>query len=210
MEINKKKSKTKYYFLIMNQFDFFYDQCLEEILRERSAYYLDKKREIDFWILLNPFFLNYFKKSIQISNYFKENQKKIKDNFGNNYYSVLITQDKDFYSWMMLRIGYFEKIEIDSFKFSKDIQFNTVQSSESSSTNSFEFLNLKDAELNPYDIKSSIDGLAGIFDLAGIFEIENFINHLKHNKVDIHPFLTAKKIKKQLEMYQFLKNFKSS
>jgi hypothetical protein len=204
MEINKKKSKTKYYFLIMNQFDFFYDQCLEEILRERSAYYLDKKREIDFWILLNPFFLNYFKKSIQISNYFKENQKKIKDNFGNNYYSVLITQDKDFYSWMMLRIGYFEKIEIDSFKFSKDIQFNTVQSSESSSTNSFEFLNLKDAELNPYDIKSSIDGL------AGIFEIENFINPLKHNKVDIHPFLTAKKIKKQLEMYQFLKNFKSS
>lgn len=198
MEINKKKSKTKYYFLIMNQFDFFYDQCLEEILRERSAYYLDKKREIDFWILLNPFFLNYFKKSIQISNYFKENQKKIKDNFGNNYYSVLITQDKDFYSWMMLRIGYFEKIEIDSFKFSKDIQFNTV---ESSSTDSFE---LKDAELNPYDIKSSIDGL------AGIFEIENFINPLKHNKVDIHPFLTAKKIKKQLEMYQFLKNFKSS
>ena len=102
---------------------------------------------------------------------------------------------------MMLRIGYFEKIEIDSFKFSKDIQFNTV---ESSSTDSFEFLNLKDAELNPYDIKSSIDGL------AGIFEIENFINPLKHNKVDIHPFLTAKKIKKQLEMYQFLKNFKSS
>ena len=149
MEINQKKSKTKYYFLIMNQFDFFYDQCLEEILRERSAYYLDKKREIDFWILLNPFFLNYFNKSIQISNYFKENQKKIKDNFGNNYYSVLITQDKDFYSWMMLRIGYFEKIEIDSFKFSKDIQFNTV---ESSSTDSFEFLNLKDAELNPYDI----------------------------------------------------------
>ena len=181
MEINQKKSKTKYYFLIMNQFDFFYDQCLEEILRERSAYYLDKKREIDFWILLNPFFLNYFNKSIQISNYFKENQKKIKDNFGNNYYSVLITQDKDFYSWMMLRIGYFEKIEIDSFKFSKDIQFNTV---ESSSTDSFEFLNLKDAELNPYDIKSSIDGL------AGIFEIENFISPLKHNKVDIHPFLT--------------------
>jgi hypothetical protein len=199
MEINKKKSKTKYYFLIMNQFDFFYDQCLEEILRERSAYYLDKKREIDFWILLNPFFLNYFNKSIQISNYFKENQKKIKDNFGNNYYSVLITQDKDFYSWMMLRIGYFEKIEIDSFKFSKDIQFNTV---ESSSPDSFEFLNLKDAELNPYDIKSSIDGL------AGIFEIENFISPLKHNKVDIHPFLTARKIKKQLEMYQFLKNFK--
>jgi len=207
MEINKKKSKTKYYFLIMNQFDFFYDQCLEEILRERSAYYLDKKREIDFWILLNPFFLNYFYKSIEISNYFKENKKKIKDNFGNSYYSVLITQDKDFYSWMMLRIGYFEKIEIDSFKISKEIKFNRVElskQSEPSYIDSFELLNSltsKDVELNPYDTKSSIDGL------AGILEIENFISPLKHNKLDIHPFLIARKIKKQLEIYQFLKNF---
>jgi len=188
MEINKKIRKTKYYFLIMNQFDFFYDQCLEEILRERSAYYLDKKREIDFWILINPFFLEYFKKSINISNYFKENKKKIKDNFGNSYYSVLITQDKDFYSWMMLRIGYFEKVEMDSFDSSKRPNFNT-----------FEFEESKHTELNPYDTKSSIDGL------SGVIEIEN-ISPLRHNKLDIHPFLVARKIKKQLEIYQFVKN----
>ena len=46
-----------YHFIIFEQNDMFKSQTIEELLRERANYYIDKSRLCDFWILLNPFFI---------------------------------------------------------------------------------------------------------------------------------------------------------
>lgn len=108
----------EYHYLIMSQTDMLKNEILEEILRERNNYYTLKKKTIDFWILISPNFLlePEIKKNLELTNYFKENQKKEKYNSLNeshknySFFSVLISSDKNFINWAKLRIGFFENI----------------------------------------------------------------------------------------------------
>jgi hypothetical protein len=77
----------------MSQEEMLKNEALEEILRERIGYYLSKGKTIDFWILDNPSFLD-------LKNL---NQKR---------YSVLISLDNTFISWVRLRLGYFDSLEM--------------------------------------------------------------------------------------------------
>lgn len=83
-----------YNFLLFFQYNLLTSQVLEEILRERSNYYLSRNKIFDFWILISPKFL---------STYQATNKS--------NVYGVIISSNKDFIEWLKLRLGYFTTIE---------------------------------------------------------------------------------------------------
>ena len=96
----------KYHCIVFEQNDFFKNQVIEELLRERSSYYLNKNISNDFWIILNPNFLknNLFLEKISKTNYFK------KFNIEKSFFAVLISPNLEFINWIKLRLGYFEDI----------------------------------------------------------------------------------------------------
>ena len=99
-----------YHYLIFSQKEFYKNQVIEEILRERTTYYISKNRLIDFWILNSPnwLFENKFFNKIKNSYFYK---KHINDTKFTNF-SVLISTDFEFIKWIKLRIGDFEDINL--------------------------------------------------------------------------------------------------
>ena len=100
----------KYYYIIMSQIDMLQNQVLEEILREKANYYFSKNKSLDFWISISPKFINEFnlKEDIKLSNFYKQHSSEIITKNKNEFYSALISLDKDFINWIKLRLGYFE------------------------------------------------------------------------------------------------------
>ena len=60
-----------YHFIIFEQNDIFKNETVEELLRERANYYINKDKLCDFWILLNPFFIKEpsFLEKLKLTNY---------------------------------------------------------------------------------------------------------------------------------------------
>ena len=102
----------RYYYLVMSQIDMLENQVLEEILRERANYYLSKNKNIDFWLLISPTFLkvNNLLDKIKQTNFYKQQKIRITSDNEQNYYSAIVSLDKEFISWLQLRLGYFETI----------------------------------------------------------------------------------------------------
>lgn len=89
-----------YYFAIATKNFLTNEEPIEEILRERTIHYQSMKKELDFWFVINPNFLNY--KSIE--------------NFNHNplySYAAIISLDQKFIQWLKLRIGF---VAIGSFE----------------------------------------------------------------------------------------------
>ena len=105
--------KQEYFYLVMSQRDMFENQVIEEVLRERTNYYISKRRQIDFWILTSPSFLynNNVNIKIKNSNFYKQHTAEILDNLNSQYYALLISTNREFITWMKLRLGYFEDLE---------------------------------------------------------------------------------------------------
>nr|WDB00043.1 hypothetical protein CspTHAL103_118 [Cyanidium sp. THAL103] len=82
-----------YYFLIGSKQFLFYEEPLEEILRERVTYYLTNSIPIDFWIL-NPDDL----KSVNVIDQGLS--------FINKPALLIISKDKNFITWLNLRLQY--------------------------------------------------------------------------------------------------------
>jgi len=103
---------VRYYYLVMSQIDMLENQVLEEILRERAAYYYSKDKSIDFWLSISPSFLedNYLNEKIKETNFYTQQKKNIYSGFKKEFYSCIISTDKEFISWLQLRLGYFENI----------------------------------------------------------------------------------------------------
>ena len=95
-----------YHFIVFEQNDMFKNQTIEELLRERANYYVDKNKFCDFWILLNPFFIKEpaFLEKLKLTNYCN----KFKN--GKLDFSVLVSTDIEFIKWIKLRIGFFEEL----------------------------------------------------------------------------------------------------
>jgi hypothetical protein len=107
----------------MSQVDMLENQVLEEILRERASYYYSKKKSIDFWISVSPSFLEEqkLKSRIQETNFYKKNKHLISSNFNKDFYSAIVSVDKEFITWLQLRLGYYENIDqINENKFVSD------------------------------------------------------------------------------------------
>jgi len=82
-----------YYFAVASQSFFLDQEPIEEILRERTNYYKSSNKEIDFWLILNPTFLDSFNTSSNISN----------NNF-NKSIAAIVSLDKQFIQWLKLRV----------------------------------------------------------------------------------------------------------
>lgn len=91
----------------MSQKDMLKNQVLEEILRERRNYYFSISKVQDFWLLISPKFL----KNLPLNKTIFFNQKKENvesSSTDKNFYSVLLSSNKEFIKWIELRLGYFE------------------------------------------------------------------------------------------------------
>ena len=113
-----------YHYLVMSQKDFLQNQVIEEILREKSSYYMVQNKVPDYWILISPKFLseNNLKEKIKNTRFYKNQKSKIifkSNDFSEiEFYASLVSSDKEFMNWIKLRLGYFE--EIDEFQNEKE------------------------------------------------------------------------------------------
>ena len=105
-----------YHYLIMSQKDLLQNQVIEEILREKSSYYLAQGKTPDYWVLISPTFLNdpLIGLKLRKTKFFENQQKKIivKSNQNNDleFYAALVSLDEEFMNWVKLRLGYFEDL----------------------------------------------------------------------------------------------------
>nr|QCI07243.1 hypothetical protein [Hypnea pannosa] len=84
---------NNYYFAIASKKFLIEAEPIEEILRERTNYYLNNKKNIDFWFIDNPTFI--------YQPEFENLKKKI-----NSTPAAIISLDKDFIEWIKLRISF--------------------------------------------------------------------------------------------------------
>nr|YP_009392398.1 hypothetical protein [Caloglossa monosticha]ARW60960.1 hypothetical protein [Caloglossa monosticha] len=82
-----------YHFILASQNFLLNEEPLEEVLRERAAYYQRMNKKIDFWLILNPQFIDTSKLNI----------KKLSVK---NSYAAVVSLDRYFIQWLKLRIGF--------------------------------------------------------------------------------------------------------
>nr|QCI05177.1 hypothetical protein [Centroceras clavulatum] len=83
----------QYYFVVASQDFLVKEEPIEEILRERKNYYKNICKEIDFWFIVNPSFID--------NAMFYDNYKTLPKNC-----AAIISLDKQFIQWLKLRIGF--------------------------------------------------------------------------------------------------------
>nr|YP_010330109.1 hypothetical protein MW505_pgp172 [Porphyridium aerugineum]UNJ17825.1 hypothetical protein [Porphyridium aerugineum] len=83
----------KYYFAVASQKFFLEEEPIEEVLREKTYYYSTIQKPIDFWLVLNPKFLD------------KPEISKLKDKIKQPA-AAIISTNPTFINWIKLRIGY--------------------------------------------------------------------------------------------------------
>ena len=104
---------VEYYYLLMSQQDLLQNEVIEEIVRERvSSYALLNKRN-DFWILIAPnfFTLPDLNQKIKQTNFYKQKKLNLISPNNSDFYGAIVSVNKDFITWVSLRLGYFENIE---------------------------------------------------------------------------------------------------
>ena len=82
-----------YYFVIASQDFLIREEPIEEILRERINHYNKYNKKIDFWLMLNPSFLN--------ADTMKHIRSKLKKPS-----AAIVSLDSRFIDWLKLRLGY--------------------------------------------------------------------------------------------------------
>nr|YP_009393843.1 hypothetical protein [Polysiphonia sertularioides]ARW62405.1 hypothetical protein [Polysiphonia sertularioides] len=80
-----------YHFVVASQSFLFNQEPIEEILRERTNYYKNSNKEIDFWFVLNSSFSDDLKKSMKL-------------NIPDKPLAAIVSLDKQFIQWLKLRI----------------------------------------------------------------------------------------------------------
>lgn len=105
---------NEFHYLLMSQKDFLENQVIEEILRERANFYLSQKKNKDFWILTQPTFIlnKNFQEKISKSNFYQQQKQNLKSSLTEDEFFVsLVSINKEFITWVALRLGFFENIE---------------------------------------------------------------------------------------------------
>ena len=83
----------KYYFILATKEFLFEIEPVEEVLRERAHYYTSRNKQVDFWILPSPGF---------VDSYSNELKELTKNNPNENLVAIIST-DVDFIYWLKLR-----------------------------------------------------------------------------------------------------------
>ncbi|MDJ0727335.1 MAG: DUF2488 family protein [Prochloraceae cyanobacterium] len=92
---------AKYYFVLASQRFLLEEEPLEEVLRERTCDYKDKGKEIDFWLVKDPAFIE--------SPEFAELKAKCPQPC-----AAVISLDRDVIVWLKLRLQYVAKGEFEA------------------------------------------------------------------------------------------------
>nr|QCI06243.1 hypothetical protein [Dicranema revolutum] len=90
----------KYYCAIASKKFLVDTEPVEEILRERTNHYKNINKKIDFWFIINPYFINLPKLA------------SIKSKLANDS-AAIVSLDQEFIRWIKLRIGF---VTINSFE----------------------------------------------------------------------------------------------
>lgn len=83
----------KYYFILATKEFLFEIEPVEEVLRERAHYYSSRNKQVDFWILPSPGFLNAYSNEL----------KELTKNNSNENLVAIVSTDPDFIYWLKLR-----------------------------------------------------------------------------------------------------------
>lgn len=158
----------------MSQKDMFENEVVEEILRERSNYYLSKNIPSNFWILVSPKFIDSKIKTsfLEQTNFYIQKKSEIEDKMGSKYFSVLISRNEEFIKWVKLRIGFFESIDKDNHFGDKMITSNGLT-----------------GKVNVFVDKNVEKGKSK----------NNVL--LSHDPMRLHPDIISKKLKYSMEVY---------
>jgi hypothetical protein len=84
---------TTYYYLLASQKFLTVDEPVAEVFKERTRYYQEQEQEIDFWLVINPAFLNV------------PAMQSIKSQCPQPSAAVIST-NKQFISWLKLRLEF--------------------------------------------------------------------------------------------------------
>ena len=84
---------TQYYFAIASKNFLMIEEPIEEILRERKNHYQRINKEIDFWLVHNPKFIN-LSQFTTLKTQLNETS------------TAIVSSDKQFIQWLKLRIGF--------------------------------------------------------------------------------------------------------
>ncbi len=95
--MNIPKPLTTYYFIVASSEFLLVTEPVEEILRERVQHYRRVKKNIDFWLVQSPKFLE----SVQLTDL----QTKLRQARIANECSAIVSVDKTFITWLKLRLN---------------------------------------------------------------------------------------------------------
>ena len=138
------------YYLLFSQKNFLQNQVIEELIRERSNYYITENKSTDYWILNSPEFINNseLKEKIKLSSFYRAKQNEIVKN-NEEYFSSILTFDKEFFVWMQLRLGDFEDINLIDDNTLKDSRVDGIKGEFILDTFSFNILKSKPNKIHP-------------------------------------------------------------
>jgi|APCry1669190591_1035303.scaffolds.fasta_scaffold58412_1 hypothetical protein len=131
----------KYFYIAMSQQDLLKNQVIEEIIRERNNYYINRENSLNFWIIMSPSFLlkNEILNKIKNTNFYR--LKKDEIFYNEKFYSgVILSTDSEYINWLKLRLGYFENFTNNEFfeKFKSDGIYGEINENEVSENLLFE------------------------------------------------------------------------
>lgn len=82
---------NNYYCIIASQHFFLNQEPIEEILRERTRYYKNNNKIIDFWFIPDPNFINLIDCNTSLNSI-------------NKPFAAIVSLDKQFIQWLKLRL----------------------------------------------------------------------------------------------------------
>ena len=140
-----------YHYLIMSQTDFLYNQVIEELLREKSNYYISQNKKRDFWVLTSPQII----KNKEINDKIKETSfyfmnRKLINSSEQFFCNALVSTNSDFIDWFKLRIGDFEEIGSNVSK--KKYKIDGIHLKIESQSFNNDLLNFSEKYINPIRI----------------------------------------------------------
>ena len=114
--INKNQTSSPLFYVILSQYDLLKNNVIEELLRERTEYYKSQNKVLDFWVFLNPTFLNvpFINSSITSSEFYSNLYNKI-DFDNKNYLAVIISTNREYINWLKLRLGGFDILSVEKY-----------------------------------------------------------------------------------------------